>query len=167
MKGKNMFIRNFFGLSIIVLTVILLPLFNDPLAYAQTDQEEVDKALETGIFMDQAFAWVPLPAWIPKVDESSARFMVKLRLLTYPPSIFIKAFAVEKKDSPSTETTEKSLSSVTFYFSSTEEGREIKFMVSVPVDLPFESSGLRLEFYREKDGAPEKISAQVSPIVLL
>ena len=165
-----MFIRNFFGLLIIFLTVIFVSSFNNPLAYAQAKQEEIDGVMETektDVFTDRSSVWLSLPPWTPEVDGSSTNFMVKLKLLTYPSSVFIKYFAVKGDDSPSIESTENSLGSVTFYFSPTEGSREIRFMVSVPADLSFEFSDLRLEFYSEKDGVPAKISGQVFPIVLL
>ena len=72
----------------------------------------------------------------------------------------------EKEDS-TIESSEKFLSSVVFYLPSSGGEKDISFMVSIPTDLPFKASGLRLEFYEEKGETPETVSAQVFPVIAL
>ena len=162
-----MFIRNSFSLLIIVVIVTFAFLFHKKPIYAETEEANRENNLEKDIFTDQTFVWTPLPAFNrEEVDKRSVNFMVKLKLLKYSTSLSIKSFVFEKKD-PLAESSESLLRAVVFYFPSSKEEREIKFVVSIPTDLPFEASHLRLEFYEDKGETPETVSAQMFPVVVL
>lgn len=144
-------------------------LLNNNYTFAQQgrpDQEQVlTESLEVGVFTDQTFAVVPLPAFAPNPDGSSTYVIVTIKLPKQ--SVSIKAFAMAGDGLDSDEYIKEYLSTIAFYRSiPSEEQRQVNFLVFLPTDLSFVPTDLYLEFYSVKGEKLEKKSGQVLPAVL-